>query len=62
MKIGSSEEAMEIIKAIGARDQIIRDLVEVVSLAISDLEGIEPEHSMHPTLLKLQAARAKVQS
>ena len=62
MKMGSSEEAMEIIKAIGARDQIIRDLVEVISLAIADLEGIEPEHSMYPTLLKLQAARAKVQS
>lgn len=58
MSMESSTGAMEIIKAIGARDRIIRDLVEVISLAIADLEGIETEHSMYPTLMKLKAARA----
>lgn len=35
------------------------DLLDACRCALADLEGIETEHSMYPTLLRLQAAVAK---
>lgn len=35
------------------------ELLDACRCALADLEGIETEHSMYPTLLRLQAAIAK---